>query len=245
MVKNKVDEIDLYLAKYFNETSIIKSIGNFNIKELVNSLLESNKFDAPDRYYIKEKDIFIFEHFQIDSSKHTKNGSSSQIAENNEEKEIQQYSKNNKNKSFSLSGSLKIDNSAKYYMDTLSKSFKKHYDHIDLYKKRIIQEEKLKFGDFSFKIVFIIEDNSILGTFRKDNADLVFPYLVKDFMDQIRKYGKIDFLICSNHFGDVYYSHIISKDAFYSNIDNEYNLSDVGIYNTQPQYIYFEQAIKK
>lgn len=240
MKENKTDEVDLYIAKYFNEHSEIEAIGSFDNKVLVNALLKSNKFDAPDRYYIKGKDIFIFEHFQIDSSKHTRNGSTSQIAENKEEKEIQQYSQNNKNKSFTISGSLKLDNSAKYYMNTLSKSFDKHYNHINLYKTRIIQKEKLEIVDFSFKIVFIIEDNSILGTLRKDNGQLVIPYLIKDFMETIRERNEIDYLICSNHFGDEYYSCIVSKDAFSSNIDKEYNLLDVGVYNIQPQYFYFE-----
>lgn len=245
MKKDKYDEIDKYLSTNFTGRSQIAQIGNVDFEKLFYMLFHSKHFDAPDRYYIDSNTIYIFEHFEIDSSKHTKKGSSSKVIEKAEDRKIEKILQNYENETHKVSGQLIIQNSAKYYLNELLNLTNHHYDHINLYKENIIKDAGIDPTKYLFKVVFIIEDASILGTLRKDNAEMVFPCCTKEYMEYVRSLDKIDFLICSNHLGNDYLTCVISKDYFAINSNKEYEILKVGICNSNPYYIHAQLPLKK
>lgn len=245
MKKDKYDEIDKYLSTNLTDKYQVVGVGNAEFENLFNMLFNSKRFDAPDRYFIDSNTIYIFEHFEIDSSKHTKKGSSSKTIEKAEDRKIEKILQNHKNETYKVSGQLMIENSAEYYLNELLNLTKSHYKHINLYKENVIKDAGIDPKKYEFKFAFIIEDTSILGTIREDNGDLVFPYCIKEYMEYLRTLNKIDFLICSNHLGNEYMTYAISKDSFATNSNKEYEILKAGICNSNPSYTHVQLPLKK
>ena len=245
MNMNKKDEVDEYLSSYFSEGGKIEGIGESDFCEITNILLNSAKFDAPDRYYVNGQVVYLFEHFQIDSTKHDKHGSGFASAQSILRRKAECYFQQYPNETISLSSQLYIENSSRHYLSILRKTFDHHYGQIGSYIQNVKKAERLFGSNYTFKIAFIIEDASPLGTFRSDTCRMVMPFLVKEFMDHLRSLALIDFLFCSGHIGSNACTYIIPKEMFNSFEKDEYEILKTGLIDDSLFSINVQVASKK
>ena len=240
MIMMKQNEIEYYFAKYIEnyKHSCFKFIDNssFDYNALFLRLQLSTKYDCPDAYYIDnvEKKVYIFEHFEVDNSRHSKKGSSIKEKQVNDFKNFiktanEKSAENDKTEYHSF---FKNDSSVNYYFDCLAKSFEKHRQGVKNYKinmlKKLIDDGYHADDSWKFYVSFIIEDTSILGN-ANYNKTLIFPIFIKEFMDIFRNQNEVDCLFCSNFFNSQCETFILAKEDQYKLINLEEDLSKIKI----------------
>lgn len=245
------EEVKEYFDKYFNGefTDVLcPKNGSFNYGCLFDKFLKSTIIDCPDMFFVDEKTktIYIFEHFQIDSSKHTKKGSQSkaEIAVDNKKFEEKAALCSPTNPEVEYSSSLKIQSSVKYYFDSLKQSFDKHKSSVNEYKDHVLKITHNNQNDWNFFITFVIEDGSVFGSICYDKK-LLFPTTIKEFMDIFRSQNDVDCLICSNFFNELRCTWAISKEDQNKMCCNEKELSQIELVEFNPQTLGFSLFIPK
>ena len=235
---NEQSEIEIYFRKYIEnyETNFYGYVENslFDYDDLFLKLQLSTKSDCPDAYYIDndEKKIYIFEHFEVDNSKHSKKGSSIKEKQVNDLKNFIKVTNKNLSEKVEYHSYIKNDTSMNYYFDSLVKSFGKHRLNVENYKsnllKKLLKDEYREGDSWKFYISFIIEDTSLLGNINF-NKELIFPIFIKEFMDIFRKQKEVDCLFCSNSFNNECETIILAKEDQYKLIKAEKELSKIKI----------------
>ena len=157
------EEVEEYVDKYFkgeNINVLFPQNGSFDYDDLCDKLSKSTIIDCPDMFFVDEKTktIYIFEHFQIDSSKHTKKGSQSktEVAVDNKKFEKRVALCSPTNPEVEYFSSLKIQSSIKYYFDSLMQSFDKHKSSINEYKNHVLKIMNNQ-NDWEFFVTFVID----------------------------------------------------------------------------------------
>lgn len=233
------NEIDFYIKKYIadDDHRKILSIENslFDYDSLIYKLILSKRSDCPDAYYIDEnlRIIYIFEHFEVDNSKHSKKGSS---VKENQANDIRTFKKtvdeqSSKKETIEYKSFIKNDVSLKYYFETLVKSFKKHISSIENYKNNlfgILKIDKSQQKEWKFITTFIIEDTSLFGNICYDKEPLV-PIFIKEFMDIFRGQTSVDCLFCSTFFNIDFLTYVVSKEDQDKFINEEKELLKIKI----------------
>ncbi len=177
--------------------------------------------DCPDGYVYDVNDnlIYIYEHFEIDCSPHSKKGSelrtsistvkreSNQEMLNNESGEIirvinQGYLYKKDDVTIVYEVGKNGDRYRENYLNTFYALFDKHHKHLELYKKNCA--EKLQINNPKFKIIFVVEDVTLGGTCLlngKGCGDPVMPLISKQFQEKLFN-SNVDYLIFnSRQFG--------------------------------------------
>ena len=244
------EEVEEYVDKYFkgeNINVLFPENGSFDYDDLCDKLSKSKIIDCPDMFFVDEetKTIYIFEHFQIDSSKHTKKGSQSkaEVAVDNKKFEERAALCSPTNPEVEYSSSLKIQSSIKYYFDSLMQSFDKHKSSINEYKNHVLKIMNNQ-NDWKFFVTFVIEDGSVFGSICYDKT-LLFPTTIKEFMDVFRNQNDVDCLICSNFFNGLRCTFAISKEDQNKMCCNEKKLSQIELVEFNPQTLGFSLFIPK
>lgn len=240
-----MDEVDEYICSYLSRNENVTVKGNGTAKGVANFLMKSIRYDAPDRYYVNGRTVYLFEHFKIDYSKHDKNGSSFVRDLARDERKAEVYFRQHPYESRVFRSPLDFNISSKFYLETLLNSFNEHYARIDRYIHNVESKANLVGEDYEFKISFIVEDASPLGAIKEVDLLPVVPFRVKEFMDYLRSLNRIDFLICSWHCGRVPYTYIMPKEEFSSFEHDEYEVLKTAIIDVPPNCIDLHIVVKK
>lgn len=215
----KENEAIRYLEKFLSGKEIHCAKTNYEYLQFVNLFTNLKAFEAPD-FFIKDGDtIWILEHFEIDGSRHDKKGSENKKKQNSDEKKAKEFFKQNP-KSDIFNSSLNVKNTSQQYLSNLFLSFECHYGKIENYKANIKQTLNTQ-KEVVFKIIFLIEDTTVFGTFYhdKDGIHSLLPINSTEFMNYVRGLANIDGLICSSELikKPHYYTYLLLKDDFESN----------------------------
>lgn len=191
--------------------------------------------DCPDGYVYDDNEnlIYIYEHFEIDCSPHSKKGSKLRTSISTVKRETNQEMLNNESGEITHTveqgysykkddGTIVYEigkNGDKYrdnYLNTFYALFDKHHDHLELYKKNCV--EKLQINNPKFKIIFVIEDVTLGGTCLlngKGCGDSVMPLISKQFQEKLFN-SNVDYLI----FYSLQFGHLSILDKKYLNTKN-------------------------
>lgn len=234
------NESTLYLEKFIIDKKINCPKINYDQYEKFAKLLSQIVcFEAPD-FYIKDgKTIWLLEHFEIDGSRHNKKGSENKLKQDNDQKKANEFFESHPEANI-FSSSLNVKNTSKQYLDNLFSSFKKHYDKIEKYKSNIKKQLNLQ-DDVEFKIVFLIEDTTVFGTFYYDNGiHPLLPIKSAEFMNYMRGLKNIDGIICSTETIDNShpYSYILLKNDFEENKQQETEFLKIKFETMNPHSIF-------
>lgn len=200
-MKKRENEAVLYLSKFILDKPIyIPEKGTFDYQIIIEALEKIRRFDRPDFFAVVNEKVFLFEHFEIDSSPHSKKGSRNRIEiKKDDDKFSEMFDKfEGENYGKIYNGQLDVRPGSAAYLEHLLSIFEKHYKKIADYKKNILRslnDDKQR----SFVVTFLIEDTSVFGTPYFDGGiKQVLPIFCKEFRDIFIKKTDVDVLICSS-----------------------------------------------
>lgn len=246
------DEIDEYLFNYIYRGAKLYYLdkSTFNHPRLFENLARSIKMDRPDLYFIdhKSKMVYMFEHFQIDASKHNKKGSTiiAEIARNDRkaEKEVVEKERNGCFETTVYRNQLTSKLSYKSYVESSIKSFNEHKSRISQYKKHVCEQEHISENDYSFLTTFIIEDGYIGGTpHYKDVQKGIHPYDSMEFLNVYQNQSLVDCIICSSQYPEKNSFSLARQDIQLAKL-YAVNLSEKIYPDSQPRIINITFDIK-
>ena len=202
---NKLNEGSVYLNKYISDSCInypINGIFNYSLLSIIFERIVP--FERPDFYSIVGDTIYAIEHFEIDSSKHNKNGSKKSIEESMDNSKFNKFLKGKKIEDYPVlyNGQIDAEPKIEYYKENLFNTFESHYKKIDSYKKHL-EEVILNFERYKVVTIFLIEDSSIFGSlYFKNGIKLLLPVLIKEFNELYKTCSDLDLIICSSETND-------------------------------------------
>lgn len=195
-----------------NDKFIFKSIGTDSWKRnsnIIEKLFNCKLFEHPDGYFWDKENsiLYIFEHFEFDCSPNTKDGS--KLRKSEAALSLKEKNEIEKNKPTAITSIIEQGycnnntyrigaNGVEYrnnYIKNFEKSFFKHLNQIEKYKKDCIND----IGCIPNKVVisFVCEDKTLGGTYYKKNnkmADFVNPLHTKQIINLLKN-SSIDYLI--------------------------------------------------
>ena len=193
------NEVFEYRTKYIKKDSDIFHLAKKrNFFKIIEYLHDAKIFDRPDLFYVSGKTIYIFEHFEFDSSPVLKHGGSlNRLEEARDEKEFNKKCLNNGD---IICGQLHSKINSVSYIDNLIKNFDEHYNKISYYKKHICEELQIRQSDYSFVVCFIIEDTTNFGNIYLSNHGPInlFPNQAFEFLKHIKNKKEVSYCICSS-----------------------------------------------
>lgn len=194
--KNEVMET---LTHYLSEKSKeIHFIGDSDAVELFVETLKNGvviESDAPDAVVFNNNTAIIIEHFEVDSSKSNRRGSSSKREEKRIEKEGTKALNNNKKVYFDrINAEISYEN----YLKNVFDNFLNHYKKINVYKENVVSRNLIK-KDINLKTMFLIDDVSPMGTFGfNDNSSVEPIFLARspEFLEFLKDKQNLDYILC-------------------------------------------------
>jgi hypothetical protein len=207
------------LEHYFrNASNTVHYLGSDTGVELFADFLQHGKTiacDAPDVVLVKDGNAIIVEHFEFDSSRVIKKGSTNRIEQARIEREQQKvlptrdgvvyHSKN------------KAVCSYQDYINNVIRNFLDHYQRIETYKKNLISR-KIVASDASIKTMFLIEDVSQIGNIVVNFVDgrpQKMPVILAqspEFLDLVSQSRAVDYVLCCSYVCDSEYVWFIDQD---------------------------------
>ena len=238
-----------------NTEGEVKFYGNPKIGEtsLTDCLASLCDFDGvcgsrgPDGYSIVGDSLFVMEHFEFDSTKVTKKGSSTRKEDDRISREFDAVISTDITVPFR--DSYNISHSSQNYITNALSNANAHYNKIDLYIDNLRECDKLS-GINSIKTGFFIEDKSVLGNVclervRVENLKVknrpetnIRPIILcqtKQFLDWLGSNEKIDFCFCSSTYGDKSFVWFINREAICEYRKHEIDMEQIEILNFTPQ----------
>lgn len=189
-----------YLKKYILGKEIFHPANaSFDYGILFQIFKNIKSFNRPDFYSIVGNTLYLIEHFEIDSTKHTRKGSKNKIEEFNDEQKFQKTLESKEDDSAVVHyGQIKAEPKIQYYLESLFNAFKKHYSKIGSYKQHL-KEKGICTDEYEIKTIFIIEDTSIFGTLYFNNGTkLLLPIFGKEFTKYFGSIVDVELVICSS-----------------------------------------------
>lgn len=196
----------------FEYYSVAREHSSFD--RLIDALIKCNDFDRPDGYFYdpETSSLYVFEHFEFDSSKNTRDGSKLRRSIAETERDIDKEmnaatSVYNSVKSIKQGIGVRDGNRIIYcvgqngdiyrdnYIDNFKKAYKAHSERLREYIERCKQE--IKSDPNTVKTVFIIEDITLGGTYYKNANGIGDPVILlstRQFID-IFKRSRVDYII--------------------------------------------------
>lgn len=228
--------------------------------KILENMFSVHCIDCPDGYVYDANDnlIYIYEHFEIDCSPHSKKGSKLRTSISTVKRETNQEMLNNESGEITHTveqgysykkddGTIVYEigkNGDKYrdnYLNTFYTLFDKHHKHLELYKNNCIK--KLGINNPKFKIIFVIEDVTLGGTCLlngKGYGDLVIPLISKQFKEKLFN-SNVDYLIFnSRQFGhlSILDKQCLDKDIICKSFDlNDKEFYVLPVMNNYTSYI--------
>lgn len=203
---DKMNEYELFL-QYWNETGIVyaQCSKDEQFFESFTSDLESVKvvpFEKPDFVLLTNNKVYLFEHFQFDSSKHKKSSSLIQEEKRKKNREfnslVDEVNQIDPTKTVHRASTFESDTTINDFYKNFERSFTKHYRKIPSYVKHCI--DVLSVNNLPIEICFFVENASIV-------ADVVYKgdekYILSPFM-----FPETHALLCkSSEVQHVFYAH--------------------------------------
>ncbi len=192
-----MDEASIYFDKFIsNQLLNYPEKGQFDYVKFAKVMEQIQPFDHPDFYSVDGNTIYIYEHFEIDASKHTKKGTDSRIDIGCDNRKFQE--KVNGNNGVIYHGQLTTKLSFEYYLENLYKNYENHYKKIEAYKDDVCKKLNINKSEYSFKVIFMIEDTTVFGTcYFEKGMKPVLPIFTNQFLDFIANKTDVDNVICS------------------------------------------------
>ena len=177
--------------------------------------------DAPDMFFKKDDLVIIIEHFEFDCYKATQKGSDFR-------RELARIQRNEEAVPSTEEGEVLRDvihgsSSYEYYISNVTKAFKEHYAHIDLYIDNLRKSGAID-KNSHIKVLFFIEDVSPLGCVAVERtnseSELVLVTLAesREFLDLLRDNTRVDFVLACSSYSNEPYIWFIDRtelDAYY------------------------------
>ena len=184
-----------------------KEVAGYNIndeaftKQLFNEKNITHYDQARPDFIIENKQlniVFGVEHFEFNNSTQNNNGGSIYSQKSSETRKLHRSQEElklkdlQKDEIIQTNESYKIHSSASNIYDNFKKSFSNHYkripDYIDLLKE-------YDNGETKFKIGFLVEDNSPLGSIDLEDMKTISAFEIFEIMNLVVKADSIDFII--------------------------------------------------
>lgn len=179
------------------------------------------EFEGPDFYSILGNEMMIIEHFEIDSAKRTRAGSTIRFQhaalERDTEKNIkaveEEYFKNGRMSTLQTSSAL-IELPIRNFIDNATSIFSHHYERIHLYKDNLLKSGLLK-ANLSIRTCFIIQDTTPGGSSFYNGipidgkcGDPLILLCCPSFLEKFDSSKDLDCIITINPFKGGYVSYV-------------------------------------
>ena len=192
------NEVSMVLEKYgFFSGPIQAFASDAEVKKLIWYFRNGNlePFEKPDAYIKVDNSILIIEHFAINGYEAFPDGGSKlQRNERQLDQKLEKLSEGQKAEY--LTSQIGVTNSYQGFIDNCIARFSNHYQKIQSYKERL-QEENIANDGTDFKVCFLMEDVSPLGTLTHD-GERTRPVVLaqsEEFLDFYTEMNEVDWVI--------------------------------------------------
>lgn len=169
--------------------------------------------ESPDIYYIGDDFILGVEHFQFDSSKKKRGGSSLQQEEARVDKEIIRDYRSQVKDEYYTEREINVHLSFENYINSLLESFKRHYNNVLEYKNNL----KKYAPDKKVILAFYIEDITSVGNYivNQKGREHIIPFCVKEFLDVLQNSLELDYVMVHVRRDYIPYMYILQMKEQY------------------------------
>ena len=215
------------LKKYLsNEINTVHYHGNDSLVSRFCDVLYYGKTvecDAPDMYIKIDNEIWILEHFEFDCYKANRKGSTYKREKNRIDRAESELEPSEKGVVFH--DTIKADSSYVNYIDNVTRSFRSHYEKVEQYKKNLL-EEKIADDKTDFKIIFLVDDVSPLGSSYVDERGIWRPIVLshsKKFLQLLEESPLVDGVLsvsCGNSEKYIWFIDRRQINEYYNNVED-------------------------
>ncbi len=227
------DELNLLINRYIANHNVMYE-GDLKkefeeLTEFFNSGVQT--YDRPDGFCKFENNVLIIEHFEFDSANANKKGSTNR-------QEIFRTSRiKPTGKEFELVyDEIKCDFTMENYIKNLKNNFLNHYNKIDDYIKNL-QKINIINERTNIKVLFCIEDSTILGNLNIATQKPIFAIYCDEFIQLLKDCTKLNYILCCSNFGMSDYAWFASISKISEYEQKQIKVSDTKIANLTPQTV--------
>lgn len=229
--------LEHYLRKESNTVHFLGADAGVNLFCEVMQDGRSIPGDAPDLVIIKDNSAVIIEHFEFDSFRVTRKGSTSR----NEQARIEREQRLIPATPEGVLYHSKIQAPCSYsdYIANVSRSFKEHYGRIATYKKNLIDSGTISDG-MIIKTLFLIDDVSPIGSIAFDRnsqkAQTVPVILAQspEFLQLLSNSPDLDYVLCCSSAGNNEYIWFIDLSELPAYIEKQCDYANMQFLSNHP-----------
>lgn len=240
MVNEATRTLEHYLR---NESNTVFFLGTDAGVSLFCEMLQDGRFipgDAPDLVAIKDKTAVIIEHFEFDSFRVTRKGSTSRTEQARIEREQRLIPATPEGVVYHS----KIQATCTYgdYIANVRRSFLEHYGRITTYKKNLIKGGTISEG-MTIKMLFLIDDVSPIGSIaidrRSQRAQMVPVILAQspEFLQLLSISPDLDYVLCCSSAGSNEYVWFIDLDQLPAYVEKQCDYASMQFLSNHPSVI--------
>lgn len=238
------NEATITLEHYLrNECNSVHYLGADTGVNLFREVLQDGKSipgDAPDLVVIKGNIAIIIEHFEFDSFRVTRKGSTSRTEQARIEREQRLIPATPEGVVYHS----KIQAPCSYsdYIANVSRSFKEHYGRIATYKKNLIECGTVS-TEMIVKTLFLIDDVSPVGSIAFDRnsqkAQTVPVILAQspEFLQLLSNSRDLDYVLCCSSAGSDEYIWFIDLDELPAYVEKQCDYASMHFFSNNPSVV--------
>lgn len=199
-------------------------------------------FEKPDGFSKVENKVMILEHFEFDSTKnHSKKGSETRIELARIDRESSKIPLSETGTS-SYSDKVKCSHCIDQYINNAINGFLNHYSKIESYKDHLKLENIID-DRIDVKVMFLIEDTTLLGNIDIKTGKPVILVRCDKFLDIFEKSENIDYIMCFSSIDRHNQIWFLSRASIKQYRRIEQKVNELEIIDFQPNAISFTQKI--
>lgn len=239
------------IQKYFSKNNelTIHFFGSGDNPRMFSEFVQTGQFyvgDTPDMLLRKGNTAIIIEHFEIDSSRANRKGSSCR-------KELSRIERAEKLVEYSEEGTffhdeISVNSSYAFLLENVKKNFEHHYSHIGMYRENLKKWGLIAETDV-VKVMFLIDDVSPLGTIAvpiDDRNAKPCPVVLaqsKEFLELMQKSPDVDFVLACSGAGNQDFLWFIDNNQLDSYFSNIIDYESMDFLDITPHIFSFKMAI--
>lgn len=197
-------------------------------------------FDCPDGFSKIDNNIIIMEHFEFDSACNVYKGSENR-------KEIARINRESKDNFIKGKTSSRHVINCNYnifnYIENVTREFEKHYEKIAKYKTNLKLENLIN-DDTNIKVMFLIEDTTILPNLDNKTGSPIILVKCDKFLDLFEANKEVDYVLCFSEYNKEKFIWLLSRSNIEYYRKNELKLDEIEIIDWEPQVNAFNLEIK-
>ena len=226
-----------------NESNTIHFLGADAGVNLLCEVLQDGRSipgDAPDLVVIKENSAVIIEHFEFDSFRVTRKGSTSRTEQARIEREQSLMPATPDGVVYH--GKIQATSSYSDYIANVSRSFKEHYGRIATYKKNLIECGTIT-EEMTIKTVFLIDDVSPIGSIAVDYStqpSQIVPVILAqspEFLQLLSDSCDLDYVLCCSSAGSNEYFWFIDLDQLPAYVEKQCDYASMQFLSSHPSVV--------